>query len=192
MSSLITTIEKAFDRRSDLSADSAGTEIKAAVASAIAGLPPETVPTAHYAKGNYFSLRRRAPFTHLIYPVPEEGGLGTHLTLDLAGQARFGPDVEWIETIDYTVSTDRLPQFYTAIRAYWPGLGNGELQPAYAGIRPKTGPSGTSQDFIFCGPETHGVEGLVNLFGIESPGLTACLAIADRVATLLGEPIRPE
>ncbi|HEY0181207.1 MAG TPA: NAD(P)/FAD-dependent oxidoreductase [Rhodopila sp.] len=153
-----------------------------ALAGRIEGMPRDRVPTAYYAKGNYFTLSGRSPFSRLIYPVPVPGGLGVHLTVDLGGQARFGPDVEWIETIDYTVDPSRADGFYAAVRRYWPGLKDGALQPGYAGIRPKTVPKGApGQDFVVQGPQTHGVAGLINLFGIESPGLTASLAIADHV-----------
>lgn len=150
----------------------------------IEGLPPGSIPPLHYAKGNYFSLSRPSPFSHLIYPVPERHGLGVHLTLDLAGQARFGPDVEWIETLDYRVTEQRAAGFYTAIRRYWPDLPDNALQPAYAGIRPKIHAAGQSAlDFHISGPNEHGVVGLINLYGIESPGLTASLALADLVAS---------
>ncbi len=146
------------------------------------GMPPDRVPTEYYAKGNYFTLQGRSPFSRLIYPVPVPGGLGVHLTIDLGGQARFGPDVEWIETIDYAVDPSRSDGFYAAVRRYWPDLKDGALQPGYAGIRPKIVPRGApAQDFVVQGPQTHGVPGLINLFGIESPGLTASLAIADHV-----------
>jgi len=152
------------------------------LASRIEGMPHDRVPKAYYAKGNYFSLSGRSPFSRLIYPVPVPGGLGVHLTVDLGGQARFGPDVEWIDSIDYTVDPSRSDGFYAAVRKYWPGLKDGALQPGYAGIRPKTVPKGApGQDFIVQGLRTHGVPGLINLFGIESPGLTASLAIADHV-----------
>jgi L-2-hydroxyglutarate oxidase LhgO len=148
----------------------------------IVGMPPERVPTAYYAKGNYFTLTGRSPFSRLIYPVPVPGGLGVHLTIDLGGQARFGPDVEWIDRIDYTVDPARAEKFYAAVRRYWPGLKDGAIQPGYAGIRPKiVPPSVAAQDFVIQGPQTHGVPGLINLFGIESPGLTASLALADYV-----------
>jgi L-2-hydroxyglutarate oxidase LhgO len=148
----------------------------------IDGMPPERVPQAYFAKGNYFTLAGRSPFSRLIYPVPVPGGLGVHLTIDLGGQARFGPDVEWIDTIDYTVDPRRSDGFYEAVRRYWPGLKDGALQPGYAGIRPKIVPKGAqAQDFVVQGPQAHGVPGLINLFGIESPGLTASLAIADHV-----------
>jgi L-2-hydroxyglutarate oxidase LhgO len=156
-------------------------------AAAIAGFPRGRVPPQRYCKGNYFSLAGRSPFRRLIYPVPEKAGLGVHLTLDLAGQARFGPDVEWIDRIDYAVDPRRGERFYRAIRTYWPGLRDGALQPAYSGIRPKIqqDPDAPARDFMIEGPDDHGVPGLVNLFGIESPGLTASLAIAERVSGLL-------
>jgi L-2-hydroxyglutarate oxidase LhgO len=153
-----------------------------ALATRVEGMPRDRVPTAYYAKGNYFTLSGRSPFSRLIYPVPVPGGLGVHLTVDLGGQARFGPDVEWIDSIDYTVDPSRADSFYAAVRKYWPGLKDGALQPGYAGIRPKTVPKGApGQDFVVQGPQVHGVPGLINLFGIESPGLTASLAIADHV-----------
>jgi L-2-hydroxyglutarate oxidase LhgO len=140
----------------------------------------------YYAKGNYFVLSGRAPFTRLIYPVPVKAGLGVHLTLDLAGQARFGPDVEWVEELDYTVDPARGDEFYGAVRKYWPDLPDGALQPGYSGIRPKIqAPGEPAKDFTILGPADHGVNGLVNLFGIESPGLTASLAIAKEVAAKL-------
>lgn len=153
------------------------------VARGIEGVPQQSIPPTAYAKGNYYVLQGRAPFRRLVYPVPEPGGLGLHLTLDLAGQARFGPDVEWVEKLDYTVDPARAEHFYRAIRAYWPGLPDGSLHPGYAGIRPKlSGPGAAAADFVVQGPQTHGVHGLVNLYGIESPGLTAALAIAEEVA----------
>jgi len=152
----------------------------------IEDFPAAQVPRAWYAKGNYFTLAGRAPFSRLIYPVPEPGGLGVHLTLDLGGQARFGPDVEWIDALDYSVDPRRSGQFYAAIRAYWPQLRDGQLTPAYAGIRPKiSGPGEPVADFRIDGPAVHGVAGIVNLFGIESPGLTASLAIAERVGEIV-------
>lgn len=160
------------------------------------GLDPARLPGARYAKGSYFSLSGATPFSRLVYPVPEPGGLGVHLTLDLAGQARFGPDVQWIEpdgpdAIDYRVDPARGEGFYAAIRRYWPGLPDGALQPAYSGVRPKLQWSGEAaapaHDFVIDGPATHGLPGLVNLFGIESPGLTSSLAIADEVLARLGQ-----
>jgi L-2-hydroxyglutarate oxidase LhgO len=154
-----------------------------AVARSITGMPREKIPRAFFARGNYFTLSGRSPFSRLIYPVPVPGGLGTHLTLDLAGQARFGPDVEWIDDISYEVDPRRGDSFYAAIRRYWPDLPDGALQPGYSGIRPKITPPGApAQDFVVQGPREHGVAGLVNLFGIESPGLTASLALAEYVA----------
>jgi L-2-hydroxyglutarate oxidase LhgO len=155
------------------------------VARGIDGMPIELIPPAYLAKGNYFSCATRAPFSHLIYPVPEPGGLGVHLTLDMAGQARFGPDVEWVDAIDYAVDPARAERFYPAIRRYWPTLPDGALMPSYSGMRPKiVPPAVAAQDFLIQGPTDHGVGGLVNLFGIESPGLTSSLAIADYVAEL--------
>jgi L-2-hydroxyglutarate oxidase LhgO len=164
------------------------------LARAIEGVPPGTIPRDHLCKGVYFTLGGRAPFTHLIYPAPEKAGLGVHLTLDLAGQARFGPDVEWVDRIDYTVDPRRGDSFYAAIRRYWPGLKDGTLQPGYAGIRPKiVGPKDAAGDFVVQGPATHGVAGLVNLYGIESPGLTSSLALADEVVKAAAEePVRAE
>jgi L-2-hydroxyglutarate oxidase LhgO len=152
------------------------------VARMIDGYPPAAAPRELYAKGNYYSLTRRSPFTHLVYPVPEPGGLGVHVTLDLGGQARFGPDVEWVDAIGYDVDARRAERFYSAIRRYWPGLPEGALAPGYAGIRPKiSGPGEPAADFVIQGPREHGVPGLVNLFGIESPGLTASLSLAEDV-----------
>lgn len=152
----------------------------------IEGFPFDRLPPERYCKGNYFSLSGRSPFARLIYPAPEAAGLGVHLTLDLAGRARFGPDVEWIEDIDYAVDPRRAERFYGAIRRYWPGLKDGALAPAYSGIRPKLhAPGEPARDFLIQGPQDHGVPGLVNLFGIESPGLTASLAIGDTVRDLL-------
>jgi L-2-hydroxyglutarate oxidase LhgO len=155
-------------------------------AARIEGIPKERLPIERYAKGNYFALSARAPFSRLIYPVPEKDGLGVHLTLDLAGKARFGPDVEWIGAPDYSVSTERLSDFYRAIRAYWSGLADGQLRPDYAGVRPKIyAPDQPAADFDIAGPVAHGIDGLVCLFGIESPGLTAALAIGEFVARQL-------
>jgi L-2-hydroxyglutarate oxidase LhgO len=141
---------------------------------------------AWFAKGNYFSCRGAKPFRRLVYPMPNEAGLGIHATLDLSGQTRFGPDVEWVDTPDYRVDAARAADFYASIREYWPGLPDGALQPDYAGIRPKrVGPDSPAADFLIEGPSTHGVPGLVNLLGIESPGLTSSLAIADEVAALV-------
>ncbi len=160
-----------------------------AVAGAIDGLAPDTIPRRYIARGCYFTLSGRSPFNHLIYPVPEPGGLGVHVTLDLAGQARFGPDVEWIDEVDYAVDPARAATFAPAIRAYYPDLAEGALQPGYAGVRPKVVPQGApAGDFIVQGPEAHGVPGLVNFYGIESPGLTASLPLADLAAAKLGLP----
>ena len=159
----------------------------------IEGLDAAHVPVPHFAKGNYFSLTGRAPFSHLIYPGPEAAGLGVHLTLDMGGQARFGPDVEWIEIKegsepDYAVKPERGEKFYAAVRRYWPDLKDGALTPAYSGVRPKVNATDeAAADFMISGPEAHGVSGLVNLFGIESPGLTASLAIAERVVEMVRE-----
>jgi L-2-hydroxyglutarate oxidase LhgO len=160
-----------------------------ALAGRCRGLHGRHIPTAYFAKGNYFSLAGRAPFSHLVYPVPEPGGLGVHLTLDLGGQAKFGPDVQWVDSPDdLQVDAARGQAFYAEVRKYWPGLPDGALQPGYAGIRPKiSGPLEVAADFVIQGPATHGVPGLVNLFGIESPGLTAALAIGQHVADLLDD-----
>jgi L-2-hydroxyglutarate oxidase LhgO len=150
------------------------------------GYPASQIPAQGWAKGTYFTLRGRSPFTHLVYPVPEPGGLGIHLTLDLAGSARFGPDVEWIDAFDYQIDPQRSQRFYPAIRRYWPALPDDALEPAYTGIRPKLGDAtATATDFRIDGPREHGFDGLVQLFGIESPGLTASLAIAEMVAQQL-------
>ncbi|MFS2048884.1 NAD(P)/FAD-dependent oxidoreductase [Variovorax sp. Varisp41] len=151
------------------------------------GLATETVPTAYFAKGNYFTLSGRAPFGRLVYPVPEPGGLGVHLTIDLGGQAKFGPDVQWVSSPDdLVVDPARGDAFYAEVRKYWPALPDGALIPGYAGMRPKiSGPGDPAADFRIDGPRAHGVRGLVNLFGIESPGLTSSLAIGRHVADLL-------
>jgi L-2-hydroxyglutarate oxidase LhgO len=155
------------------------------VARTLLGLETRFIPRAYYAKGNYFSCVARAPFSHLIYPAPEMAGLGVHLTLDLAGRARFGPDVEWVDVPNYTVDPRRADRFYAEIRKYWPTLPELSLQADYAGIRPKlSGDGGATQDFRIDDVRVHGVPGLINLFGIESPGLTASLALADYVARL--------
>jgi L-2-hydroxyglutarate oxidase LhgO len=171
--------------RSKFLVNSAGARAPS-VARLMEGFPPEKIPPELYAKGNYYALAGRPPFSRLVYPVPEPGGLGVHVTLDLAGQARFGPDVEWVDRIDYQVDPRRAERFYAAIRRYWPGLPDGALAPGYAGIRPKiSGPGEPAADFVIQGPAGHGIPGLVNLFGIESPGLTASLALADDVVKLL-------
>ena len=152
------------------------------LARCIDGYPAELAPPELYAKGNYYSLAKRPPFSRLVYPVPEPGGLGVHVTLDLGGRVRFGPDVEWVDRIDYTVDPRRAERFYAAIWRYWPGLPDGALEPDFAGIRPKiSGKDAPAADFLVQGPRAHGVPGLVNLFGIESPGLTASLPLADAV-----------
>ncbi|KAG4080923.1 hypothetical protein HA402_010094 [Bradysia odoriphaga] len=146
----------------------------------IAGIPATSIPPEYLCKGSYFTLSGRAPFTRLIYPVPQHAGLGVHLTLDLGGQAKFGPDTEWVHSEDYTLDPRRADVFYAAVRSYWPTLQDGSLTPGYTGIRPKiSGPDEPAADFMIAGPATHGVPGLVNLFGIESPGLTSSLAIAE-------------
>lgn len=156
------------------------------LARTIEGIPPDTIPPEFMCKGSYYSLAGRAPFSHLVYPVPEKAGLGVHLTLDLGGQARFGPDTQWIDHEEYDVDIRRADGFYAAIRRYWPGLPDGALTPGYAGIRPKiSGPDDPAADFLVSGPAQHGIGGLVGLYGIESPGLTASLAIGDHVARLL-------
>ena len=161
-----------------------------AVARMIEGLRPELIPPAFFCKGNYYTLSGARPFSHLVYPVPEEAGLGIHVTIDLAGQVRFGPDVEWIEGIDYDVDPGRAAGFYQAIRQYYPGLKDGAIEPGYAGIRPKIVPKGTqAADFLIQTPREHGVAGLVNLFAIESPGLTSSLVLAQEVAGALGHPV---
>jgi L-2-hydroxyglutarate oxidase LhgO len=157
-----------------------------------AGLDAAHVPAAHFSKGCYFSLQGRSPFARLVYPLPQDAWLGVHLTLDLGGQARFGPDAQWLdgvsapEQIDYQVDPARAQGFYADVRRYWPALPDGALQPAYSGVRPKIhGPGEPAPDFRIDGPARHGVPGLVNLLGIESPGLTSCLAIADEVLARL-------
>lgn len=156
-----------------------------ALARSFAGIRLEVLPPLPrlFAKGNYFGLTGAAPFSRLVYPIPDQSHLGVHLTLDLAGQARFGPDVEWIDRENYDVDPRRAEGFYAEVRKYWPGLADGALQPAYAGIRPKLhGPGEPAPDFLIQREDAHGVPGLVNLFGIESPGLTACLALAEEAA----------
>jgi L-2-hydroxyglutarate oxidase LhgO len=157
------------------------------LARATEGYPTERVPPLVLAKGNYFGCLGKPAFSRLIYPAPVEGGLGTHVTLDLAGRMRFGPDVEWIDREEYEVDPQRAESFYASIRRYWPGLPDGALVPDYAGIRPKlTGPGEKAADFMIDGPAEHGLPGLVHLFGIESPGLTSCLSIAEDVAERMG------
>ncbi|HVU53205.1 MAG TPA: NAD(P)/FAD-dependent oxidoreductase [Polyangia bacterium] len=159
------------------------------VAARLEGLPRSTIPPLHRAKGHYFVLAGPSPFRRLVYPVAGGGGLGIHVTLDLGGQARFGPDVAWVDAVDYAFDEARAPAFYAAIRRYWPALPDGALRPGTTGVRPKlSGAGAPAADFVIQGPEVHGVAGLVNLYGIESPGLTSCLAIAEEVAALVGRP----
>jgi L-2-hydroxyglutarate oxidase LhgO len=157
-----------------------------AVARSLRGLPAHSIPATHYAIGHYFTLSGAPPFRHLVYPVARRDWLGVHVTIDLAGRVRFGPDIEWVDRIDYRFDESRTAAFYEAIRDYYPGLRDGALQPGYTGIRPKIhGPGTVAPDFMIQGPGAHGVPGLVNLYGIESPGLTSSLAIADHVVELL-------
>lgn len=166
---------------SDILINAAGLS-SCAVAHQIRGLSTAVIPIPHYAKGSYFSYSGAVPFSHLIYPIPEPGGLGIHLTLDLAGQARFGPDVEWIDHLDYQVDNEKSTKFCTHIRSYWPSVRPECLTAGYAGIRPKiSGPNEANADFVIQDHAVHGIKGLINLFGIESPGLTASLAIAQHV-----------
>ena len=170
----------------DMLVNSAGLQAQN-VARGIDGIPPASVPSQYFCKGSYFSLLGRQPFSRLIYPVPQSASLGVHVTVDLAGQVRFGPDQEWIDGIDYDVDPARADVFYEAVRRYYPDLADGALQPAYSGVRPKLqAPGGPAEDFVVQGPEVHGVDGLVNLYGIESPGLTSSLAIAELVGHKLG------
>jgi L-2-hydroxyglutarate oxidase LhgO len=157
------------------------------LAASTQGLASAHVPPRYFAKGNYFTLSGRSPFSRLVYPAPGESShLGVHLTLDLGGQAKFGPSFHWVDGLDYRVDEDEAEHFYDEVRRYWPGLPDGALQPGYVGVRPKIrGPGEPAQDFRIDGPAEHGVPGLVNLFGIESPGLTSSLAIAERVAAML-------
>jgi len=174
--------------RTGLLVNSAGLQASA-LAATFNGLAPDLVPQTRFAKGNYFLLQGRAPFSRLIYPMPQAGGLGVHLTIDLGGQARFGPDVQWVNSADdWVVDPARGDGFYAEVRRYWPGLPDGALYPGYSGIRPKLhAPNESARDFLIQGPATHGVPGLVNLFGIESPGLTSSLAIAEHVLALTTE-----
>jgi len=168
----------------DLLVNSAGLGAQA-LAGALEGFPPAHIPARHIAIGHYFTLSGAQPFKRLVYPVPEVGGLGVHVTLDLAGQAKFGPDVKWIDEVDYSFDEGRKPRFVEAIRRYYPDLDPDRLQPGYTGIRPKiAGPNDGFGDFIIEGPADHGVPGVINLFGIESPGLTSSLSIAEHVAEL--------
>lgn len=184
---LVTGGADAMELRADVVINSAGL-FAPDLARRFTGLPPATVPPTFYCKGNYYSLAGKSPFSRLIYPVPEAAGLGVHLTIDLGGQARFGPDVEWVDGIDYEVDPKRADSFYAAIRTYWPALPDGALMPGYSGIRPKLqGPKEVAGDFVVQGPREHGVKGLVNLYGIESPGLTSALAIAEHVEHILAQ-----
>jgi len=157
------------------------------VAASIEGFPAQHIPAISYAKGSYFALTGASPFTRLVYPAPRAGGhLGIHLTIDLAGAARFGPDIEWVDAIDYAVDPQRAVVFAEVIREYWPRLSAHRLYPAYAGIRPKvSGPGEATRDFVVSGPDDHGLAGIVNLFGIESPGLTASLALGESIAAMI-------
>jgi L-2-hydroxyglutarate oxidase LhgO len=156
------------------------------VARSLRGLTPCSIPSQYFAKAHYYTLSGAAPFHRLIYPVATSASLGVHVTLDLAGQARFGPDVCWVDGVDYDFDHSRAPLFYSAIRRYYPGLRDGRLVPGYTGIRPKiSGPTEPAADFLVQGPADHGVPGLVNLYGIESPGLTAALAIGEYVRDLV-------
>jgi L-2-hydroxyglutarate oxidase LhgO len=156
------------------------------------GLAASHIPQAHYAKGSYYALSGKAPFKRLIYPVPEAGGLGVHLTIDLGGQAKFGPDVQWLDDvtdpdqIDYSVDPRRSDAFYAEVRKYWPLLQDGQLMPSYSGVRPKiVGADQNAADFLIQGQEIHGIQGLINLFGVESPGLTSSMAIGEHIASML-------
>jgi L-2-hydroxyglutarate oxidase LhgO len=179
-----------FEIEADRVVNAAGLQA-CALARRFEGLAADQVPREHFAKGNYFILAGRSPFTHLVYPAPVDAWLGVHVTLDLGGQMKFGPDLEWLDVkraddIDYRVDPARAGPFEAAIRRYWPGLPAGALQPGYSGVRPKIhGPGEPAPDFRLDGPSRHGVAGLVNLFGIESPGLTSAMAIAEQVAAML-------
>lgn len=160
------------------------------VARSLHGQPQALIPQAYFCKGSYFTLSGRAPFSRLIYPMPDNAGLGVHLTLDLGGQAKFGPDTQWVEGEDYTLDAGRADAFYQAVRSYWPALRDGALIPGYTGIRPKiVGPGEPAADFRIMGPALHGIPNLVNLFGMESPGLTACLAIGQAALAALDESV---
>jgi L-2-hydroxyglutarate oxidase LhgO len=182
------SVRSTNDRETELSArllvNCAGLDAPA-LAARIEHFPERFLRRGYLAKGTYFTLAGRSPFTRLVYPVPEPGGLGVHLTLDMAGRARFGPDVQWVESCDYTVDPARAERFYGEVRKYWPALPDGALEPGYCGIRPKVSARGEpNADFVIEGRETHGVSSVINLFGIESPGLTASLAIAEHVAVM--------
>jgi L-2-hydroxyglutarate oxidase LhgO len=181
---LTTGIGEAYRIRCDVLVNAAGLSAQR-VAATIEEYPQHRIPALRLARGSYFSLTRPAPFQRLIYPLPSDGGLGVHLTLDLGGAARFGPDVEWVDRIDFNVDADRARLFYPSIRTYWPQLPDGVLQPAYAGIRPKlSGPGEPARDFVIDGPGQHGLPGLIQLFGFESPGLTSALAVGQQVTQL--------
>ena len=169
----------------DLVINSAGLWAQS-VAATIAGIPANTIPPTYYCKGNYYTLSGKPPFRRPIYPVPEKAGLGVHVTVDLGGQVRFGPDVEWVDRIDYDVDPARADKFYAAVRKYYPALEDGAIQPGYSGIRPKIqAPDEAARDFVIQGPDDHGIPGLINLYGIESPGMTSSLAIAEYVRKLI-------
>ncbi len=156
------------------------------IAASIKGMPETQIPPGYYCKGNYYVLSGSSPFSRPIYPIPEQAGLGVHVTIDLAGQVRFGPDTEWIDSIDYDVDPARADSFYEAVRRYYPGLPDGAIVPGYAGVRPKLqAPGEEARDFLIQSVDDHGIPGLINLYGIESPGMTASLAIADHVAALV-------
>jgi L-2-hydroxyglutarate oxidase LhgO len=162
------------------------------VARSLQGLPKESIPPQHFAKGHYFVLSGKSPFRRMVYPVPVPGGLGVHVTLDLAGQVKFGPDVSWLEGVDYKFDEGREEAFYASIRRYYPALRDGSLLPGYTGIRPKLSAEGEpAADFVVQGPSVHGVPGLVNLYGIESPGLTSALALAEHVVRASAEAEQP-
>jgi L-2-hydroxyglutarate oxidase LhgO len=155
------------------------------ISGSIEGIPDDTIPPIHYARGVYFTLTGKAPFTRLIYPMPVAAWLGVHLTLDMGGAAKFGPDIEWIDSVDYTVNAERVADFYPSVRRWWPGLKDGALQPGYAGVRPKLYAKGEpAADFVVQTEDVHSVTGLINLYGIESPGLTSSIAIGEHVAEL--------
>lgn len=178
--------ESPMELQADLVVNSAGLHAPD-VALAVSGIDRSTVPPARYCKGNYYTLAGKSPFNRLIYPMPHKDGLGVHVTIDLGHQCRFGPDIEWVESIDYDVEPSRSEVFYDAVRRYWPAIEDGSLKPDYSGIRPKISePHEPAADFTFHGPETHGVPGLINLLGMESPGLTASAAIAQQVARMIG------
>jgi L-2-hydroxyglutarate oxidase LhgO len=172
--------------RAHLVVNSAGLQAHR-VAASIEGFPAQHIPTVSFAKGSYFALTGASPFARLVYPAPRAGGhLGIHMTIDLAGAARFGPDTEWVDVIDYAVEPQRVSIFADVIRQYWPGLDAARLYPAYAGIRPKISGAGeATRDFCISGPQDHGIAGMVNLFGMESPGLTASLALGEYIAALI-------